>query len=367
MPPADLVQVRESESFWKSLSRSRDIFAVAQAIKNLFDTYGDRSNKNKARLRFVLERFGSEKFIELYKSERQKIAFQKLNHPVIQNSELPDRAQQYFIKLNLNLGDINASDLIKVAELAEQYGEGFLRTTQEQDLLICGLNSDELNELRSALNKINPDFLKPVTKIVTCTGAATCKLGLCLSRGLASAIQDELSKSNIVSQQAIRISGCPNSCGGHFIANIGLQGRAQRINGRLMPCYDVLTGGKLGQGTAQLAQRIATIAAKDAPAFLRDALANPSQSVQDILTKFAIPANPPEHYYFDFGSSEPFSLAGRGPGECGAGVTDVIKLDIDEARVSSKMQSKQKRKLPKMNRSIRPCCPQRGLCWLRLD
>ena len=169
---------------------------------------------------------------------------------------------------------------------------------------------------------------------MTCTGSATCKLGLCLSRGLAGAIGAKLGETDAAADSTlgVRISGCPNSCGGHLIAEIGLQGKAQRVNGQLIPSYEVFHGGRVGQDHAQLGRSVGTLAAKVVPAFLAELLTGEisRDRTAGLLARYAdTPIT--DDFYYDFGATERFSLAGRGPGECGAGVTDVIRLDIDEA------------------------------------
>jgi sulfite reductase (ferredoxin) len=168
---------------------------------------------------------------------------------------------------------------------------------------------------------------------------------LCLSRGLADAISNELRQADIRangSQTTIRISGCPNSCGHHHIAGVGFQGKAKRVNGRLMPCYDVLVGAETVEGRAHLAENIGTVPAKRIPDLLSEALSNGTvekERLKSLVAKYGGIGEEslPEDYYYDYGSGEPFSLAGRGPGECGAGVMDVIKLDIDEAKEAVKV------------------------------
>jgi len=116
-----------------------------------------------------------------------------------------------------------------------------------------------------------------------------------------------------------------------------LQGRAKRINGKLMPCYDVLVGAKTIEGNAHLAERIGTVPAKRIPDLLAEAASNGNIEIELLKTLTAKYSNIseeslPDDYYYDWDSDKPFSLAGRGPGECGAGVMDVMKVDIDEAK-----------------------------------
>ncbi len=323
----------------------KDIFEVAEAVKRLFDKYGDRSNKHKARLRYVLARVGIEEFIKLYRIEKAKLKADGLPYeaPKIRDItsvyKVPDAPVN--MRLWLKKGDIPADDLNKVGQIAAKYGQGLVRTTQLQDLLITGILEEDVDKVHSELKELSIDvFDDGSPKIIACAGASTCKLGLCLSRGLADAISNKLRQPRFsadLSKTAIRISGCPNSCGHHYIAEIGFQGKAKRINGKLMPCYDVLVDAKTAEGDAHLGKNIGTVPAKKIPELLTEAFEagkNKEEKLRNLIGQYSDFSSSqfPEDYYYDFDSNEPFSLAGRGPGECGAGVMDVIKLDIDEAK-----------------------------------
>ncbi len=346
-----------------------EFLEVAEAIKRLFDKHGDRSNKHKARLRYVLKKVGTEEFVKLYENELAGLSGHQLhgNIPKIQNvihrfegltqsttnsssqstfadNILPEKIKGLFtIRLRLHLGDIPADDLVKVGQVADRFGQSLVRTTQLQDILITSVPGWNVKNALDALKNLSINVLSNTCpKIVTCTGAATCKLGLCLSRNLADVIYKECHKRSISAKEnnwVIKISGCPNSCGHHYIADIGFQGKAKRVNGRLMPCYDVLAGTQIVEGEARLAERIGTVPAINIPELLAEAFKKSSAEKSELtklVQQYDNLAEFSEDYYYDFGSSEPFSLAGRGPGECGAGVMDVIKLDIDEAKEAVK-------------------------------
>ena len=315
--------------------KADEVFEVAEAIKRLFDKHGDRTNKHKARLRYVLARLGVEEFIKLYQKEKDTLKADGLpfKAPDIRDvlSDYPVAEGSETVRLWSENGDIPADDLNKVGQIAARYGQGLVRTTQLQDLLITGVAAENVNKVNSKLKALSVNvFNDGGPKVVACTGAATCKLGLCLSRGLSDAISNKLSQINSP-KTVIRISGCPNSCGHHYIADIGFQGKAKRVNDKLMPCYDVLIGAKIIEGGAHLAKRIGTVPAKRIPDLLAENLSG--QTVKTLIDKYGdVSKALPGDYYYDWGSDKPFSLAGRGPGECGAGVMDVIKLDIDEAK-----------------------------------
>ena len=334
-----------------------DIFDISQAIKEIFDQNGDRVNRHKARLRYVLSRLGEEKFVDIYRQKRLEIKQRsQKDYPAIRdihqpkyNGNLPDGKSDlpanvlkqntdglFSIKLNLKLGNIPYEDLVSVAEIAEKYSLGLLRTTQSQDILITSVPAENIEAAINTLGRLSVDITgKQKANIVTCTGADTCQLGLCLAKGLADAISQRISSLD-VPQETIRISGCPNSCGQHHVAKIGFQGRVKRLDGKMMPCYDLLVGGEVGEGKTVFAKQKATFAAKDIPDFLYDVFkqkaCNP-EKIDGIVEKYSdLSRDFSNDYFYDFGACEAFSLKGRGAGECGAGVLDVIKADIDEAK-----------------------------------
>jgi sulfite reductase (ferredoxin) len=341
---------------------------VAEAIRRVFDKNGDRTNKNRARLRYVLNRLGDDQFKRLYQEERDALRAEGLSGhpPVVKDmdarfghqapgpSESADQAPtelshllwpektpgRVTLRLPLPLGDIPADDLVAVARLAEDHGAGLVGATQEQELLVYGVRRAALPAALELLREMSAfaSLLKSRPRVVACAGASTCKLGLCLSRGLASAISAEFDAQDVSGGEkapVIRISGCPNSCGGHHIGAIGLEGRAQRHNGRLLPVYVVLAGGVVSEDGASLAKPLGTVPARQIPLLLAAAYkegATGTEGLRDVVARYTvIPDTLPEEFYYDFGADTPFSLAGRGPGECGAGVFDVIQLDIREA------------------------------------
>ncbi len=320
-----------------------EIFEVAEAIKRLFDKHGDRTNRHKARLRYVLSRVGAEEFIRLYKQQRKTLTAEGLpcEAPGIRDiaADYPAPNGSVTVRLWLKDGDIPADDLARVGRIAAKYGQGLVRTTQLQDIHITGIAAYDADRVNDELKGLSIDvFGDGGPKIVACTGAATCKLGLCLSRGLSDAISSKLGGTEDA-DTVVRISGCPNSCANHYIADIGFQGRARRIGGRLMPFYDVLADAKTVEGEARLADTIGTVPAKRIPDLVAEALSNgglDKERLKALAAKYGDTSTEslPDDFYRDYGSDEPFSLAGRGPGECGAGVMDVIKLDIDEAKDS---------------------------------
>jgi len=362
-----------------------EIHFVAEAIKRLFDKHGNRKDKHKARLRFLMEQIGMERFRELYEEELSEL--RKTDMPKLQVRDLPKRdgvvsgsgasprdgfaawreknaeAQKqdgyYMIYIPLLLGDIAADTLEKLADVAEVHGEGMVRTAQPQNLVIRWVHEDELAALHGKLEDIGlaASPAPVIRNTVACAGASTCKLGICLSRGLASAVTDRLSGSDLdldgLGKLNINISGCPNSCGRHPIGQIGLFGAARRIDGKLMPHYVIQVGGRVTEGKTRLAEGKIAIPAQDIPEFVVDFLqafqGSPEHPDYDAFLEAGgreiaarltdkykdVPSFAEDkNYYFDWSADSLFSLAGRGPGECGAGVFDLIEVDLASAHES---------------------------------
>ncbi len=364
------------------------IFQVAEAIKRLFDDYGDRSNKHKARLRFVRERLGDQGFIEKYKEyltevdqddlDIEEIRFyQEHYQEFLESDKLKEdikellncdfinkekRGGYYSIEIRPVNGNMTFDEIKRLLELINDKDVS-LRTTTRQGLLIRKVKASEVKGLIEGINQINDNLLVPAegTSPVACKGASTCRLGLCLSPELSREIRKALLEieneyTSLLPQ--IYISGCPNSCGQHLISQIGLEGKASRHNGKLVPHYALLLGGEIGNN-ARLAERTIDIPARRIPEFLTklvkylaedDSYFNKEsfnkylsqggrEKIKELASQFTeIPSyqeNP--EIYRDWGQMEDFNLQGRGPGECGTGVMDIIKVDIDSAK--SKLES----------------------------
>ncbi len=189
-------------------------------------------------------------------------------------------------------------------------------------------------------------------KLLSCAGASTCQLGICLAREATKGIIDGFKKSGLNLDQfdnlKIHISGCPNSCGQHPVADIGFFGKAERNDERLLPAYNIVAGAQIEDGNTKLAEKIGEVSARDLPDFLIDVIKlysekailypnfnayyhnNGREEVIKISERYKdIPAfEKDKNYYFDWGAEEIFSLSKRGMGECSAGLFDLIEIDM---------------------------------------
>ena len=193
----------------------------------------------------------------------------------------------------------------------------------------------------------------------------TCKLGICLPRGALTAISKTLSKSGLdldkLAGLRLNLSGCPNTCGAHMIADLGFYGKVARKGQTPFPSYGVVAGAKLGHGIARLAEPVGDINARDLPLFVTDYFAHyienqsryanyaeyyHSAGKQHLQTLCEKHSNIPDfdedkNYYYDWGADELFTLAGRGQAECSAGLFDLIEVDLRNIKSGARIWNRQ--------------------------
>ncbi|MBM4352367.1 MAG: hypothetical protein FJ109_01005 [Deltaproteobacteria bacterium] len=359
--------------------------AATRAIREVFDRFGNRRNRHQARLRFLVERMGTDEFAAHYRRARSRSDGMPpppgaspdwtRTEPVVGGAGLapvtsgpegtgpriePDSADlvrwmeqnvtpqrqagYFFLTLPVFLGEIQAASLRAVADVAERVGTGVVRVVQTQNLLLPGVPAASLRLAHSLLR--GAGLARPVPRVLremtVCAGSSTCRLGICQSRGLATAVEARLESSRLsldaLSGVSIHISGCPNSCGRHPLADVGLAGAVRRVQGRATPHYEFRLGtgipGTLAEPGPTLPARLVPEAVEKLLAGLADARAvlpaSSPLSQKGLLEQFAGLQEVPD-LHIDWGDRAEFSLAGRGPGECGAGVFDLIELDLATA------------------------------------
>ncbi len=360
-----------------------DLGYCVSAMNNVYCHTGDRRNKHHNRLRFLIEDMGMAKFRELYVQEftrlkrdtditLRQIQFRSMSDtegkiPIVADEQFQDFLQ-YNVKpqrqrglssidLRIPRGDISSEKLSAIAALVEDFENISFGTTQNQNLIITGVRNKDTYRLFVKLKEILDDFLYPETAmdVVACKGALTCNLGLCNSPGLAEIIETSLQKEmvgkKIFGKLQLKLNGCPNSCGQHPVGMVSLCGMARQIDNHRAPYYKLFLGGRKGIEKTRLAEAVGIIPAKNVVNFLREFFDRVEQSIgeHDDLYRFlaeqgksiatsilarhsCIPAYEEDRdYYIDWGKNEEFSLDGLGPGECGAGVLDMIEADLKDA------------------------------------
>ena len=280
-----------------------DLLPTCEAVLRLFNRLGDRKNKQKARLKFVLQRLGLEEFRRLVQEEREALrAEAKLlsdtfppdagvplakPHPS-EKAEGPadpgyvrwrrwnvtaQRQQGYSTAfVPLSLGDITSEQMEAVANLADLYAEGALRTSQQQDIVLRHVPNSALPEVYRGLRNASLTDIRAagVADVTSCPGTSACSLSLTASKGLARQLVERLRDERYQEDPAlaglrIKVSGCPDSCGQHHLADIGLQGCALHASGRLYPAFQLFIGGEVTEERTRFAQTVLKLPARRVP------------------------------------------------------------------------------------------------------
>lgn len=370
-----------------------ELFNIAIAAKRFFSNHGNRKNKHKARIRYIFFKEGEEKTKELFFNyyneikEKENIVYSPStlafeyktpSFKAIENKSaefktwkqryvLAQKQQgQFAILVPFINGNTNADTLLKIAELADAFGNDVLRFTARQQLQIRNIPETYLGNVYQLLNELNINTTLPrvINNVVSCTGADTCRLGICYSKGASLALRKKLEKSSLqldnVSDLQINISGCPNSCAQQIWSDIGFAGRVGR-NERMYAAYSVFAGASKGVNP-ELGELLGNVSAKDLPQFTEEILAdyiNVKQKYSsfkaylDAVGKEYIKAlverykevpsfDEDKNYYYDWGSAELFSVANKGPAECSAGLFDMIDVDLNFIKQGFKLLNEEK-------------------------
>ncbi|NOX62183.1 MAG: nitrite/sulfite reductase [Chloroflexi bacterium] len=367
-----------------------EILPLAQAIARVFARLGEKRNRNRARLKFLVAKLGIEEFRRLVFAEREALpyderwtayldsvaSFQETppTHPGEKRSvETPAEGYEawlttnvyaqrqpgyHLVTVHLPLGDLSSTQARALADIARRYAGGHMRLTDEQNIALRWVADADLPALHQELSAIglgNPGA-GTICDITACPGASTCKLGIAASRGLANELRSRLESKNgdlpdAVKALRIKISGCFNSCGRHHVADIGFFGNSRRHSNRAVPHFQVVLGGDQSENGAAYGLAVGAIPSKRAPEFL-DALTRryaaerkPDETfpqwvarlgkkeIKRMLKPFTlVPAYELDpSLYSDWGDPREFSLGDIGVGECAGEVVSLFSFEIAKA------------------------------------
>jgi sulfite reductase (ferredoxin) len=326
-----------------------EVLYYVQAMKEVFENEGDRTNRHKARLRFVVQRLGEESFIELFRNQLSKVKSEKeLNI----NIDIKEEGKQSIESNNISIdkkydniifaqkqsgyyslyihpqnGNISTDNLDKILNFLTKLDyKVSIRLTLTQGIFVRDLKEKDLHDLAYITSKFSSTF--DFDNSITCAGPTICKLGICNSQGLLVAVSEIFKKYEEQLQDELPrlfISGCHNSCGQHQKGLIGFSGKAKRTEDGLIPTYSVSFGGKVGADIVKLGQVYGDIPAKKIPKFLlelavlkrnlgyesfEEFIDIKSSEVKDLISKYgtfeSFSENP--DLYYDFGSKDKFSV-----------------------------------------------------------
>jgi len=310
-----------------------DYLRLALAIWTVFNNSDMlRKNRMMARLKVLIDRIGLDAFREMVEAELEKIGpidAKPLMTAEVTQREIPpeltvvatngqnpggeygywkatnvspqQRDGYYMILVKPERGDLSPEQFHGLADLVGRYTGGRVTCTQEQNLVLRWVPEGSLHDVWEALGAI--DLAEPgathITNVVSCPGTDSCKLGITSSMGLAKAIRgelgswgDDLLHDEGVQKIRIKMSGCPNGCGLHHIANIGFHGAAVKgPDGQQIPAYELFLGGNYGDNRvedSQIGTRIpkVKVPAKLVPTVVKEVVTYYKENRQDEQERF---------------------------------------------------------------------------------
>ena len=369
----------------------KDLYRAAKALKNWFHKYGNRRNRHKARMRYVFYKYGTEEAKRLYLEEFKELKkdgsidfeapalplehhmpnFPALKAPTDfetwkrryahkQTNAEDLKENLWYAYIPLRHGNNSTDFFAEVAEYLGNYGNDVIRFTKKEQIQVRNIPEEYLTNIYAFFKKLGVyqiDYPVVVTNLTCCTGADTCRLGICLPKGAIDGIAKQLLDSDLnldaIPDFELRMNGCTNICALATWGDLGFSGRVGRVGDDPYPAYTVWLPTK---GKHEIDLQQGYIAAKKIPAFvedyLRDVIAEQANYadyyeyvakrgvniVKELIAKYKeiAPYSEEPDTFFDFGDDEKFSLIKYGKAECSAGLFDIIEIDQDTIREKRK-------------------------------
>ena len=375
-------QPRHADELYSFLPADQ-IIPLMETVVRVFDRYGERKSRAKARMKFLLKDLGLDGFKELLAAEKIAVPFDsfpidadaypkiKVSTLEVPNVEIVDakefeqwkstnvvpQKQPGYVAIGVKvlLGDFYTDKARLLAGLVQKYAAGEIRLSLRQNILIPFVKEENIEFFYTELKKLGftEAGYNKALDITACPGTDTCNLGISSSTGIAEELErvikteypDYINNEDVV----IKISGCMNACGQHNMANIGFQGMSVRTKDKLVaPALQVLLGGSNdGNGQGRFADKVVKVPSKRGPEALRlilndfdanggdlsfpDYYAEKGQMYfYDFLTPLSSVDDLTADDFIDWGNSERYEKA-IGVGECAGVVIDLIATLLFES------------------------------------
>ena len=239
--------------------RPEQLADFSLAVLLHFERHGNRAARNKSRLMYLIDQRGLEAYRQEVLAEFAALGAEALPHD---GSHLVTRAPRsglgvhaqkqpglHWVGLGVPMGRLDAEAMLELARLARTYGQGELRFTEAQNVLIPGVPSDQVAALLAEplLQRLRPEPGPLEAEAVSCTGNRYCSFALIPTKTTAQAVIEEL-EQRLEVPQAVRShwTGCPNACGQPYMGEIGLMGAKTRENGQMVEAAKIFLGGSMG-------------------------------------------------------------------------------------------------------------------------
>lgn len=367
-----------------------ELLPVAQAVGRVFGRLGEKKNRNRARIKFLIAKLGIDEFRRLIDEERKILPEDPrwtsyLPHvgdfdeepardaaPLVAPADAPEgfgawldsnvyrQRQDGYVAATvaLPLGDLTADQARMLAEIARRYVGGAIRTTVEQNIILRWVSEGDLPELYRELSQIGlgEPGAGTIFDITACPGTDTCKLGISSSRGLAAELRQRVAASSFSSDAAveglrIKVSGCFNSCGQHHVSDIGFFGNTRKVDGYTVPHFQVVLGGRWRENAGSYGMAVGAVPSKRVPEVVEAITSRfaadrePDESFQDFTARLgkkelgaliepfkSIPTHEEDPSpYTDWGDAREFTRDDMGIGECAGEVVSSTTLELSGA------------------------------------
>jgi sulfite reductase (ferredoxin) len=361
-----------------------ELLPLSQAVCRVFAQHGERKNRARARLKFVVQKFGIDEFRRLVHIEREKIPADErwttyLEHMDVteerplrpgrplegavspelarwrETNVRPQPQAGYAVAtVRLPLGDLTSTQARRISDLARRLTGDTIRLTVEQNLVLRWVPEADLPELHRELQALGlgEAGASTVADITACPGTDTCKLGIASSRGLAAVLTERLAARDMsdpdLAQLHIKASGCFNSCGQHHVADIGFLGVSRAVGGRRVPHFQLVVGGEWNHNGGSYGLAIGAFPSKRIPdlverlteVWLRER--QPGERLQAFIQRAGrakikealddlrqVPTYEEDRsYYADWGDPRDYTIGDMGVGECAGEVVTAAEFGL---------------------------------------
>jgi sulfite reductase beta subunit-like hemoprotein len=286
-----------------------DMLIWCEAIVRVQHRHGERKNRSRARMKYVVKKMGVERFRSVIEAEVARVTAERggelraevrhwvdgyhmpagaaagatvtprpdFAHWQRTNVRAERRSGQSSVIVQLPLGDVTVEEMRRLAALVRRWGNGTLRATNDQNFVLPCVADGSLPAVHAELCDLglgNADA-GTIADVVSCPGMDYCSLAITRSMGVAERVRDHLLAdpetrngfAAALGAFGIKVSGCPNSCGQHHVGDIGLTGHSVTDDdGVQRPYYSILVGGSVGEGRGRIGKRLGRFAEEQAPA-----------------------------------------------------------------------------------------------------
>jgi sulfite reductase (ferredoxin) len=366
-----------------------EVLPLTQAVARVFARLGEKENRGRARIKFLVAKLGIEEFRRLVFEERAQLPYDPRWTAYLEG--LPDYAEKprrdagapdasdsagcsraflawrktnvrpqrqdgYVVAtVKLPLGDITSDQMRSLADIARDFTGDHVRLTVEQNIVLRWVREADLPQLHAALEAVDlaAAGAETIQDITSCPGTDTCKLGIASSRGLAAELTRQVGSLNGDTDEAlkglrIKASGCFNSCGQHHISDLGFYGISRKKGGRLVPHFQVVLGGKWTENGGSFGLATLAIPSKNIPEVVKRVTGRyvaereegesftdfierlgkveVKRFLQDLTEVPAYEADP--SYYSDWGDPREYTMDDYGEGECAGMIVPLVEFGL---------------------------------------